>query len=133
MRTSIPVAAVFVGALTAIAGQVSVNGAKPNPIATMIALPSLGSNAQALGTNAAGTVVVGQSFDRSDLLYAVKWTLQGGTWVISTLPLPGTAATARSVDRFGNIAGHDSSTPQFPVLWPATGGFSILGCDGSEG
>jgi uncharacterized membrane protein len=133
MKTSIPVAAVIAGTLAAIAGQVSVNGAKPNPIATMITLPSLGGYAQAQGINAAGTVVVGQSFDRPGFLYAVKWTLQGGSWVISTLPLPGTAATARSVDRFGNIAGHDASRPEFPVLWPAAGGYSVLGCDGAEG
>lgn len=133
MKTSIPVAVVFAGTLAAFAGQVSVSGQKPNPIATMIKLPSLGSNAQAHGINAAGTIVVGQSFDSSDFLHAVKWTLQEGTWVISALPLPGPAASAQAIDALGNVAGYDASGDRFPVLWPAGGGFSFLGCNGSEG
>src|SRR5678816_4443721 len=50
-----------------------------------IQLPSLGSNSEAWGVNAAGTVIVGHSFDRRGLLFPVKWTLQNGAWTISIL------------------------------------------------
>ena len=60
----------------------------PASFASYIKLPSLGSNAEANGINDAGTVIVGRSFDRAGLLYAVKWTQQNGTWVISALPAP---------------------------------------------
>ena len=133
MWTSISSTTLIVIALATAVGQISVSGQKPSPTATMIKLPSLGSNAQALGINGAGTVVVGESFDSSDLLHAVKWTQQGGSWVISVLPHPGTAATARAIDNLGNTAGYDASTPRHPVLWPVGGGFSELGCDGTEG
>ncbi|MBA2303164.1 MAG: hypothetical protein H0W08_11075 [Acidobacteria bacterium] len=108
----------------------------PASFATYIKLPSLGSNAEANGINDAGTVIVGRSFDRAGLLYAVKWTQQNGTWVISALPAPvpypGSAA-ARGIDNFGNVAGFAASSPRRPVYWPAAGGSSLLGCDSDVG
>ena len=81
-------------------------GKGPAPFATYTKLPSLGGPAEADGINDGGTVIVGRSFDRADLLYAVQWRLQNGTWVISALPAPvpypGSAA-ARGIDTFGNV------------------------------
>ncbi len=108
----------------------------PAPLATYIKLPSLGGNAEANGINADGTVIVGRSFDRRQLLYAVQWRLQNGAWVISALPAPvpypGSAA-ARGIDSFGNIAGYAASPPRGPVYWPAAGGSALLGCDSGLG
>ena len=100
---------------------------KPTGFATLVKLPSLGSNAEAHGINDAGTVIVGHSFDRAGFIYAVKWTLQNGTWVISTLPYPG-SAVARSVDDAGNIVGYFASFPHRAIYWPAAGGYTELGC-----
>jgi probable HAF family extracellular repeat protein len=111
----------------------SAAGAQPpkgrTEIATLSRLPSLGSNAEAHGVNESGTVVVGHSFDRAGMLYAVKWTLQSGSWVISTQPYPG-SATAKGVDSQGDVVGHGATAPRRPVLWPAQGGYSVLGCAG---
>jgi probable HAF family extracellular repeat protein len=96
-------------------------------IATLSRLPSLGSNAEAHAVNQAGTVVVGHSFDRADLLYAVKWTQQNGIWQISTLPYPG-SAVATGIDDQGNIVGYGATFPRRPILWPAGGGYTVLGC-----
>jgi uncharacterized membrane protein len=98
---------------------------------TITRLPSLGSNAEALGVNGPGTVIVGQSFDRSGMLYAVKWTRQNGAWVISTLPYPG-SAIARSIDAQGNVVGYGASSPRHAVLWPAAGGYIVLGCGDAD-
>ena len=100
---------------------------KPTSFATLVKLPSLGSNAEAHGINDAGTVIVGHSFDRAGFIYAVKWTMQNGTWVISTLPYPG-SAVARSVDDAGNIVGYFASFPHRAVYWPVAGGYTELGC-----
>ena len=100
---------------------------KPTGFATLVKLPSLGSNAEAHGINDAGTVIVGHSFDRAGFIYAVKWTLQNDTWVISTLPYPG-SAVAESVDDEGNVVGSFASFPQRAVYWPAAGGYTELGC-----
>jgi probable HAF family extracellular repeat protein len=98
--------------------------------ATLVKLPSLGSNAEAHAVNDAGTVIVGHSFDRAGFLYAVKWTLQqSGTWVISTLPYPSSAG-ARGIDGLGNVVGYGATGPRRPLYWPASGGYSVLGCDG---
>lgn len=98
---------------------------------TITRLPSLGSNAEALGINEAGTVIVGHSFDRSGMLYAVKWTWQNGTWVISRLPYPG-SAVARGIDNQGNVVGYGASSPRHAVLWPASGDYTVLGCGDAE-
>jgi len=102
-------------------------------IATISALPSLagGGPSEALAIDEAGTVIVGSSWGRSDILHAVKWTLRNGSWSITALP-HGTAssAIARAVNNQGDAAGNNfpGLTSQ-PVLWPATGGFVVLGCD----
>ena len=93
----------------------------PAPFATYIKLPSLGgrANAEAQGINDAGTVIVGRSFDRADFLYAVKWTLQNGTWVISALPAPVPypgSAVARGIDTFGNVVGFAGLVSEPPRL-----------------
>ena len=56
--------------------------------ATFSTLPSLrgGGPSEALGIDDAGTVIVGTSWDRYDALRAVKWSLQNGSWVITSLP-----------------------------------------------
>ncbi len=111
-------------------------GKGPAPFATYTKLPSLGGPAEANGINDGGTVIVGRSFDRADLLYAVQWRLQNGTWVISALPAPvpypGSAA-ARGIDTFGNVAGYAASMPFRPVYWPAAGGSTLLGCNSDVG
>ena len=62
-------------------------GGKPGAdFATLTTLPSLGAGSEALAVNAAGTVVVGTARERSDLLHAVRWTLQNGKWAISSMP-----------------------------------------------
>jgi probable HAF family extracellular repeat protein len=100
--------------------------------ATLVKLPSLGSNAEALGVNDAGTVIVGHSFDRAGYLYAVKWTVQNGSWVVNTLPYPG-SARARGIDDLGNVVGYGATAPQRPIYWPAAGGYTVLGCEGEIG
>ena len=92
--------------------------------ATLTTLPSLGAGSEALAVNATGTVVVGTAWDRSDLLHAVRWTLQNGTWVISSMPWPpgASSAAARGVNNAGDAAG--SSYPASnsrALLWPAAG------------
>ncbi len=101
---------------------------KGGEFATLIKLPSLGSNAEAHAVNDAGTVVVGHSFDRAGYLYAVKWTQQNGVWTISTLPYPG-SAVATGIDGQGNIVGYGATSPRRAVLWAAGGGYTVLGCD----
>jgi probable HAF family extracellular repeat protein len=96
--------------------------------ATLVKLPSLGSNAEAHGINDAGTIIVGHSFDRAGFLYAVKWTLQNGTWIITTLPYSG-SALARGIDDFGNVVGYGATSPRRPIYWPAGGGYTVLGCE----
>jgi uncharacterized membrane protein len=100
--------------------------------ATLTVLPSLsGSPSEALAIDEAGTVIVGSSWDRFGLLHAVKWTLQNGSWVITTLPysVNATSDIARSVNHLGVGAGNDfPATTSHPMIWPAGGGFVALGC-----
>ena len=108
----------------------------PAPFATLINLPALSGRglAQPEGINDAGTVIVGSSYARGDLRYAVKWTLQNGTWVISALPPPVPlpfGAFARGIDTFGNVVGY--ATTQHPVFWPVAGGSALLGCNSDVG
>jgi probable HAF family extracellular repeat protein len=102
-------------------------------LVTVSKLPSLGSNAEAHGVNEAGTVVVGHSFDRAGLLYAVMWTMQNGSWVIAKLPYPGKAAQANGVDNHGDAVGWVGSFPRYPAFWPGAGGYSPLGCANEVG
>jgi uncharacterized membrane protein len=112
----------------------------PAPFATFISLPGLSGRgpSEPQGINDAGTVIVGRSFDRADLLWAVKWTFQDGTWVISRLPAPVPypgSAIARGIDTFGNIVGVGgfASFPSRPVFWPSAGGSALLGCNSDVG
>jgi probable HAF family extracellular repeat protein len=102
-------------------------------IATFSKLPSLHRGpTEAKAVNAAGTVIVGYSWGRDGLLYAVKWTLQNGVWVIGILqrPVGCMYSLAAAVNDAGDAAGHDStpSTTRRPVLWPFSGGSTVLGC-----
>jgi uncharacterized membrane protein len=102
---------------------------RPSNGPALIQLPSLGSNSEAWGVDAAGTIIVGHSFDRAGRLYPVKWTMQNGAWTISILPnAPSTLAKA--VNNAGDAVGY-SNTPQGSraVLWPSVGGSAVtLGC-----
>ena len=134
IRSSFIVAGMFAVIVFAQPHPAAMQGGKPGSNnATLVTLPSLGSNAQARGINAAGTVIVGDAFDTADCLRAVKWTLQSGTWVIEQLGYPGSTAAARAVDTAGNVAGYDDSVPRTPVLWPAAGGYQNLGCNPTAG
>src|SRR5688572_21039155 len=127
MRTKILLAAVI-----ACVAALPLSAQKPlrqTSFATLVKLPSLGSNAEAHGINDAGTVIVGQAFDRAGYLYAVTWTMQNGVWAISVLPYPG-SAIARGIDNLGNVVGNGATSPRRPVYWPAGGGYTVLGCDG---
>jgi len=122
----------YVGSAATIQGRRLPKGS-PTEIATLSKLPSLGSNAEAHGVNEAGTVIVGHSFDRAGLLYAVKWTMQNGSWVIAKLPYAGKAAQANGVDNSGDAVGWVGSFPRLPALWPAGAGYSPLGCANEVG
>jgi uncharacterized membrane protein len=106
-------------------------------IATFSTLPSLGRGADALAVDAAGTTIVGSAWDQSGLLHAVKWSIQSdGSWAITNLPWPpgATSAKASGVNNFGDAAGNDfPGTTSHPILWPASGGFDVLGCSDDPG
>lgn len=142
MRTTIAVATVVAGVtvlpLFGLGPEYAGRAAAPQKpssqpsFATLVKLPSLGSNAEAHGINDAGTVIVGHSFDRAGYLYPVKWTAQNGSWVISKLPFAG-SAVARGIDNQGNVVGYGATAPRRPIYWPAAGGYTVLGCDGEIG
>ena len=101
-------------------------------IATLTKLPSLGSNSEALGVNDAGTIVVGHSFDRAGMLYAVRWTLQNGSWRITTLPYTG-SARAMSVSNQGVAAGYGATGPRTALRWSETATVTALDCAADAG
>ena len=99
--------------------------------ATLTTLPSFGRGSEALAVKADGTVVVGRARERSGRWHAVRWTLQNGTWAISSMPWPSgaTSAAARGVNNAGDAAGsNDPETNSYAILWPAAGGLTALGC-----
>ena len=108
-------------------------------IATLIRLPSLnGGPSEARAVSNAGTVIAGYAGAPGGGTRAVRWTLQAnGSWVITALPRSATAtgAIAHAANPGGDVAGGDwSSTTSHVVLWPAAGGFTVLGCsDSGEG
>ena len=55
--------------------------------------------------------MVGHSFDRGGLRYAVTWTLRNGSWVIAKLPYAGKAALAHGVSNAGDAVGYVGSSP----------------------
>ena len=122
----------YVGSAAALQGRKPPKGPTTEAV-TLTRLPSLGSNAEAHGVNEAGTVVVGHSFDRAGYLYAVKWTLHNGSWVIATLPYAVSAALANGVANDGDAVGWVASFPRYPALWPAAGGYAPLGCASETG
>jgi uncharacterized membrane protein len=105
--------------------------------ATLITLPALSnrSPSEAIAVNRLGTVVAGYAWEPKGTLRAVKWTLQvDGSWAIAVLPLAtaATGAVARAVNDAGDVGGNDFPiTNPHPMLWPAGGGFNMLGCDDS--
>jgi probable HAF family extracellular repeat protein len=114
--------------LAGVGGQAGKPGAG---FAMLTTLPSFGRGSEALAVNAAGTVVVGTASDRSGRLHAVRWTLQNGTWAISSMPWPSgaTSAAARGVSSAGDAAGsNDPESNSHAILWPAAGGLTALGC-----
>ena len=74
-------------------------------IATYAVLPSLpgGGPSEALAVDDAGATIVGTSWDRYDALRPVKWSLQNGSWIITSLPysVSATSAISRSVNNQG--------------------------------
>src|SRR5262245_15046156 len=113
---------------------------KPTGLATLVSLPTLsGGTSEALAVNSAGTVVTGYAWEAGagGTIRAVRWT-QGasGSWTIAVLPTAAgtTGGIARGVDNQGNGAGNDFPGPSSrPVLWPRSGGFTMLSCAGETG
>jgi uncharacterized membrane protein len=137
MGTRIATVAACVGALATfgLASHELAHAAAPKPggFATISILPSFGPIAEALAVDGAGRIVVGYVRDRSGLLHAVQWTLQGdGSWALSELAWPAGAsgAVARGVNNGGDVTGYDfPETASRALLW--LGGMSspqILGC-----
>jgi uncharacterized membrane protein len=107
-------------------------------IGSLSVLPSLGGNSEAVAVNAAGTTIVGSSYDHHGLQHAVKWTLKQGAWTLTDLPWPpGVASvTARGVNNHGDVAGNTNTIPSVnsrAILWPITGNVSVLGCSTDVG
>ncbi len=100
--------------------------------ATVTKLATLGSNSEAYSVNAAGNVVVGQSFESSGMLRAVRWTFANGAWALATLPYS-SSASAHSVDDQGDAVGYGATSPRQAVFWPAAGGSIALGCPTDAG
>ena len=101
--------------------------------ATLSTLPPLpgGSHGEAYAADRAGSLIAGYSWDKAGRMNPVTWTLQNGTWAVTKLPYAASAssAVARAVDDSRNVAGNDfPATSPHAVLWPSTGGFTILGC-----
>src|SRR4029453_3191429 len=125
MGTRIATVAACVGALAfGLASHEVAHAAAPKPggFATISILPSFGPIAEALAVDGAGRIVAGYVRDRSGLLPAVQWTLQGdGSWAFSDLAWPSGASStiARSVNNNGDVAGNDfPTTASRPLLWP---------------
>lgn len=107
---------------------------KQNPIATLVTLPTLsGRTAEARAVNNSGGVIAGYAWERRGTMRAVKWIPEtNGSWTIAMLPEPAGAAgaIATGVNRAGDIGGnHWPGFAPHAMLWPATGGFSVLGCN----
>ena len=108
-------------------------GSDGTGFATLVKLPALskGVHGEAYAVNQGGSIIAGYSWDRTGRKIPAKWTLQSGTWKLTTLPYAATAtsAEARGVNDQGVLAGNDfpASSPHI-VLWPTSGGFLVLGC-----
>ena len=101
--------------------------------ASLSTLPALSPkvHGEAYAVDQAGSIVAGYSWDNAGRMNPVTWTLNSGAWTVTALPyaVSATSAVARGVNDQGDVAGNDfpSSAPH-AVLWPSTGGFSVLGC-----
>ena len=107
--------------------------------ATLYKLPALSKSVhgEAYAIDQAGSIIAGYSWGNDGRMYPATWRLQNGKWTLTTLPfaVTATSAVARGVNDQGDVAGNDwpASSPHI-VLWPPTGGFSVLGCsDFGEG
>jgi len=100
--------------------------------ATLTKLPSLGSNSEALAVDAGGTVIVGHSFDRAGMLYAVKWTLQNGLWKITKLSYTG-SARATGINSQGDAVGYGATPPRRAVRWSPANVSTALDCGSDAG
>jgi uncharacterized membrane protein len=103
----------------------------PSSTVTLIKLPSLGSNSEARAVNAEGTVIAGQAFDRAGMLYAVKWTLENGAWILTKLPYSGAAAAAGASNP-GDVVGRYASSPNRALLWSPQNVVRELDCAGDD-
>jgi uncharacterized membrane protein len=125
--------------LEPVAAPGEASAAKPvAELITMTRLPRLkgGAHGEARAVSASGLVVGGYSYGRQDVMYAARWTFANGAWTITALPHASTAAGAfgRGVAANGDVVGNDwPGTSPHPVLWPSTGGFTVLGCPGELG
>ena len=120
-----------VGASSAPTQPSKARGATPTPTSTFSSLPSMGGPSEALAVNECGHGHRGFELDRRDVLHAMRWTLQNGAWIGSSLPRAPSAnsAIARGVNNNGDAAGNDFPGARHAVLWPAGGGFTMLGCN----
>jgi uncharacterized membrane protein len=104
-----------------------------NEAVTFSNLPSFGRGSQALAIDGDGRTIAGTAWDRSDLLHAIKWTLQAdGSWGMTDRPWPpgATSARASAVNTSGDVTGNDyPGTTSRALLWRSGGGPPvILGC-----
>lgn len=103
-------------------------GPNSSQFATLITLDRFSA---ANAVSQAGTIIAGYRW-RGNI--PMTWTLQNGAWTANALPVAATAtdAWAKAVNDQGDVAGDDFAA--FPasssrvVLWPSTGGFTVLGC-----
>ncbi len=143
MRTTAGTAVPLVLAIVAVVLHADHAGiAAPRPpggsdsFAIVTALPTLARGGEALAVDATGSTVAGHSWDRKDLLHAVRWTLTNGTWRLTDLPWPTDASSviARALDHARDVAGNDfPGSRSRAVLWPAAGGVAVLGCGSDNG
>ena len=130
MSTRIATITVCVGAVATLG--LAQGRSTGSEFATFSTLPALAGPTEALAIDAAGTVIAGYSWDRSGLLHAVEWRLQSdGSWDITDLPWPARGhqhQIARDVNGLGAVGNDFPATTSRAILWPAAGGFNVLGC-----
>jgi uncharacterized membrane protein len=110
-----------------------------NEFATATLLPSFGRGGDALAVNAAGTVVVGLVWDRNDILHAARWTVQNGSWTLTSLPRKDDAVSAKATGTSdqGGTGGHDyhrlpagsTGGNSHAMFWASSTAGSVLGCN----
>jgi uncharacterized membrane protein len=108
-------------------------GSSGDDFATLSKLPALHRrlHGEAYAVDQAGSLIAGFSWDQDGRMNPVTWTLQNGAWTVTKLPVAASATggEARAVNDDRYVAGNDfAATSPHAVLWPSTGGFSVLGC-----